>query len=302
MVTQAEHEKLLRDCASLAFKYHIKNIDDVKDILQDCYYSSLNKTVINIPAYIYVSFRNNCIDEYRRRKSAVYMKEVSLSELKTIPLDDNKIDIDSSDLDALDIAQLILDSLNKDYFLHIPTLHKDMYRSYYMELGKKESYKDIASKNNMRLSTTIEIITNLTNYCCLLTMGKFYSKFRKVINKKTFYQIFMHTLRKQEYLKYSECITSAHYGYHFNFDLFKEACKEMLSIELVPMDKHNKEKLKQAALKLFTELYRVDEVTQSTVTKSEVEPVNIEQNETKDTATTEVKTKGTARKSNKKPL
>lgn len=298
MVTQKEHEKLLKSCTSIAFKFRIKNKDDIADMLQDCYVSSISKTAINIPAYVYISFRNKCIDEYRRRKSSSYMKEVDLSYLKQTPSENIVLDIDSSELDALDIAQLVLDSLDKDFFLHIPVLHKNMYKSYFTNV-KTESYKEISTKNNMRLSTTIDIITNLTNYCCLLIMGKFYSKFRTVINKKNIYQIYMHTLRRQEYLKYTECITSAHFGYHFNFELFREAAKEMMSIELLPMDKHNREKLKQAALKLFTELYRVDEVTQTVVTQTE--QVNIEQNEDKDT-TTDNKTKRTGRKSNKKPL
>ena len=286
MITQKQHEKLLRDCTLMASRYGIKDIEDIRDILQNCYLSSLDKTVVNFVPYIFISFKNRCIDYHKHRKSSNYKEKVKLDYTMTEDLEVNE---------SLEIASLILDCLDMDFYFHIPIVYKNMFKDYFLN---NKSYANIAKENKMNLSRTIETITNLTNYSCLLTIGTFYIKQFKLVNNKKTYKIMQHTLRKTEYLKYTECITSAHFGYHFNFELFREACREMLFIELAPMDKHNREKLKQAALKLFTELYRVDEVKQTVIE----EPVKIDSDEIKDTITTKKKLQRVSGKSNKKSL
>lgn len=65
--------------------------------------------------------------------------------------------------------------------------------------------------------------------------------------------------------KYNECITNAHKGLFFNYDIFKEACKFILNIELEKNDKYNREKLKQAALKMYNLIYTQDLPKEDTI-------------------------------------
>jgi len=230
MVTDKEYKSIAKKCKIIAKGFKIE--DDYEDILQNVFISSLNKNVDNVESYITKSFRNRCID-IKRKKQLEYVSV------------DNIDVLDDKESNYSETAAALIYAIESEPFLNIPAIDKMLFLTYFKE---GLSYINTSKKHKIDNSTSINKIKNLIQYICLIKLNKFFTKYNKKMKKVD------SVVLKPEYEKYGECVLSARNGYYFNYDLFKDAC-EVAGIILSKTDKFNKEKLKQAADKLFNLMF-----------------------------------------------
>lgn len=227
-LTTKQYNEICENCKNISIKFGLQ--DEWEDLLHNVFLSSSNKDIDNVVHYITRSFKNRCIDF--KRKKVVKYQSVDNLEL-----------VDEEESNYSTTAGAIIDAVDTELLLNVPALDKLLFISYFKE---GLSYLKTSKKFKIANKTTIEKINNLVKYLCLIKIGKFYQKMKKSTEVK---------VRDEAYVKYVECVTSAHFGYSFNYDLFSEACEVILNVTLLKQDKYNKEKLKQAAAKLFNEIY-----------------------------------------------
>lgn len=274
MVTDKEYKELYIDCEKVAVKYRI-DVEEIGDILHNIYLSSYNKEITNVKGYFYKAFINRCIDITRKRK----YNTVDIFDT------DKEEEIEIEDV-FIEKAATIIDTVNENLLLHIPEIDKQLFRAFILA---NVSFTKLSLQFNIAKAIVISKVNNLVRYLCFINTGKMYIKNIIRHNKRIHKKVMVYKIRKQEYMKYADCITSAHLGYSFNYEVFKTAGEEMLGMTFSSTDKHNKEKLKQAAQKLYDELYVVD--------KELVEEVKINIEDDKDTTTIQPTRKRTNKKS-----